>query len=110
MSIKRALRIDPDGTVADVMIDGLDSMQAAVGGLIEPVSLHDGTMYVNDEGLLLGMAPNFIASKLYGGLIVGSALLMGNGDAHGNDTHITKGLRERALEMHDVYLTMVPQV
>jgi hypothetical protein len=103
MSAKRGLRIDPDGTVTDVTVDGLDSMQVVVGGLIEPVQFHDGTMYVNDEGLLLGMEINPVASKLYGGYIVGSALLLGNGDRHGNDTHITKSLRERAIALAESY-------
>jgi hypothetical protein len=103
MTAKRALRIDPDGTVTDITIDGLDSMQAVVGGLIEPIQFHDGTMYVNEEGLLESLPLNPVASKLYGGYVVGSALLLGNGDRHGNDTHITKSFRERAIAQAESY-------
>lgn len=98
MSAKRGLRIDPDGTVTPVEVDGLDSMQAIVGGLIEPIAFHDGTMYVNDEGALMGMPINPVASKLYGGYIVGPALCLGNGDRHGNDTHITKSFAARITD------------
>jgi hypothetical protein len=92
---KRGLRIDPDGTVTEVTVDGLDSMQAVVGGLIELIQFHDGSMYVNEEGLLDGLPINPVASKLYGGYVVGSALCLGNGDRHGNDTHITKSFAAR---------------
>lgn len=100
---KRGLRIDPDGVIADVMIDGLPAMQKAVGGYIEPISLPDGTMYVNDEGALQDpMVLNEIASKLYGAPLFGSVLLLGHGDRHGNDTHITAALVQRVTALHHV--------
>lgn len=107
---KRGLRIDPDGTVADVMIDGLKAMQAAVGGYIEPITLPDGTMYVNEEGRLRSGEFNPVASKLYGGTLVGSVLLLGNGDAHGNDTHITKSLYTRATNTAAAFRSAWAQV
>jgi hypothetical protein len=103
MTAKRGLRIDPDGTVTPVEVDGLESMQAVVGGDIEVISFHDGTMYVNEEGKIYGLPINPVASKLYGGYVVGSALLLGNGDRHGNDTHITKSFRERAIATAESY-------
>ncbi len=97
MSDKRALKISTDGTVTDIVVDGLREMQAVVEGLIAPISMHDGTMYVNDEGLLDGLDFNPVASALYGGILVGNALVLGLGDRHGNETHVTKACRERVL-------------
>jgi len=45
---------------------GLASLQAAVGGFIEAVRLgNDAIMYVNEEGLLLGLPHNHVATSLY---------------------------------------------
>jgi len=45
---------------------GLASLQEAVGGLIEAVRLgRDAIMYINEEGLLLGLPHNHVATILY---------------------------------------------
>ena len=56
----------------------LDELQEFVGGYIEIVHLHDGKiMVVNEEGRLLNLPPNWMATDLHGlpELIVGNALV-----------------------------------
>jgi hypothetical protein len=83
--------INTDGTVESKEIDGsLESMQAIVGGLIQPVDLEPtATVWVNEEGLLLGMEPNRIATDLANEFgiqtrLVGTAFLTGGIDEDGN--------------------------
>lgn len=103
---KRALRIDPDGTVTEITVDGLDSLQAVVGGYIEGVQLKDGYMYCNEEGKLIGLPVNPLATALAQTLpydvIVGSVVVLGNGDRNGNDTHVTKACVARVAELAGV--------
>ena len=91
---KRALLIDPFDNVTEITVASLEDMQAAVGGYIEGVQLKDGFMYCNEEGKLTGLPANRIATQLAQTLpydiIVGSVIVFGNGDANGNDTHVTK--------------------
>ena len=54
----------------------LKELQTMVGGCIEIVNLPSGKiMVVNEEGRLIGLPINSIATELYGGLIVGNALV-----------------------------------
>ena len=55
----------------------LSQLQGFVGGLIELVPLDEGqaVMVVNEEGLLVGLEPNPVASILAGQYIVGDVLL-----------------------------------
>lgn len=55
----------------------LPELQAAVGGLIELVHLPDGRiMVVNDEGVILRMEVNTIASVIARQVICGNVLLI----------------------------------
>lgn len=71
--------IRTDGTMT--MIDHrptLAELQAAVGGLIAPAYGPEGiSVYVNDEGLLIGLPLNLIASALCGQGLVGDAVITG---------------------------------
>lgn len=51
-----------------------------IGGWFDCVGLADGaiTMYVHDEGLLIGLEPNVTASVLYGSPIAGDVVLVGS--------------------------------
>ena len=51
-----------------------------IGGWFDCVSLAQGavTMYVHDEGLLIGLEPNVTATVLYGNPIAGDVLLVGS--------------------------------
>ncbi len=55
----------------------LEYLQAWVGGLIEVVELPSGEqVIVNEEGLLLSLAPNFLLSMLTGKNVVGKGLVL----------------------------------
>jgi hypothetical protein len=59
----------------------------AVGGLIAPVAApHGDTVYVNDEGLLMGLDPNMGAMLVaqYPGPLVGDAIVCGPLDDEGD--------------------------
>jgi hypothetical protein len=62
-----------------------------IGGWFDCVSLAHGavTMYVHDEGLLIGLEPNVTATVLYGNPIAGDVLLVGTlndkGESDGYD-------------------------
>lgn len=61
----------------------LEALQKVVGGYIETVRLRVGNavMIVNEEGLLLGLPYNTVASGFAGQPIVGTALIVGvNGE------------------------------
>jgi len=83
------LESGPSVGIYPVEINGLRDMQREVNGHIEIVNIlgreFEGTeMIVNDEGLLLGLTLNPLASMLYGfeqhgQVIVGSALIGKNG-------------------------------
>ena len=51
-----------------------------IGGWFDCASLAQGavTMYVHDEGLLIGLEPNVTATVLYGNPIAGDVLLVGS--------------------------------
>jgi len=60
----------------------LKFLHEAVGGYIEGVALRGGKyMYVNEEGLMLGLDPNYKASKLAGIPIVGNAVVLSADEA-----------------------------
>ena len=79
----RALKLE-DRTHEIIEIENtLEALQAAVGGYIETVRLRvgDAVMIVNEEGLLLGLPYNTLASGFAGRAIVGTAIIVGvNGE------------------------------
>ncbi len=56
----------------------LPTLQELVGGYIQLVQMQeiDGEMYVNEEGLLMGLEYNLKASYLTGQYIVGTAVIV----------------------------------
>ena len=77
----------------------VDDYQQAVGGLIDAVDLYDigATLYVNDEGLVIGLPFNARATHLWWlhvpqarneAYLVGNAVLVGVPDADGETTDI----------------------
>jgi hypothetical protein len=76
----RAILISPNYTMEEIdMENSLEALQKAVEGRIENVTLITdlAAMIVNEEGLLLGMKRNVIASIIAGTEIVGPALIVG---------------------------------
>lgn len=55
---------------------GLEALQAAVGGWIEPLTCEGGTMFVNEEGLIQTLEENPWASALAGRRIVGDVVFV----------------------------------
>jgi hypothetical protein len=95
MATIRAVIVDPDGTIRNTEIDnGLGSFQAVVGGYIEGVFGNVATIYVNEEGLLMRLPFNPIATLFAnhilgaGVRLHGTALIVGPSDGEGNDTHV----------------------
>lgn len=78
-----AIQLDNAGARKVNIENTLEAMQRIVGGFIESVTLMQGAcaMLVNEEGLLLSMKPNILASHLAQQRIVGPAIVVGvNGD------------------------------
>lgn len=95
MATIQAVIVDPDGTTRDTQIENsLGSFQAVVGGYIEGVFGNVATVYVNEEGLLMGLPANplatLFAQRILGAGVVlhGTALIVGPGDSEGNDTPV----------------------
>ena len=91
----KAIIVDPDGTAREAEIENsLAAFQAVVGGYIEPVYGRVGTIYVNEEGLLLGLPFNQEATRFVRGIfgelhnLVGTALSVGPADTEGSDTDV----------------------
>ncbi len=77
-----AFLVNPDGTTEDITLpeeDRLEFMQEMVGGYIEAIQCSHGNYsvaLVNEEGIMFGMEPNLVASKVIGQPIVGPALFL----------------------------------
>jgi hypothetical protein len=81
----RAIKIDAHNRkITEIDIDGLDDMQKAVGGLIEPAFYYpDGSCcMVNEEGLLNGI-DMFFQSKYGEHPFAGDGLIVGATDDEG---------------------------
>ena len=61
----------------------LESLQAAVGGYIEPIVQHrfaDVTVYANEEGLLKNLPPNTAATIIFEYPLVGNVVMVADTD------------------------------
>jgi len=59
----------------------LRELQEIVGGYIQPIYLGNGeVMIVNEEGLMIGLPHNQVASRIAGQRIVGVAVVMDEKD------------------------------
>lgn len=95
MATIKALIVSPDGIVRETDIENeLGAFQGVVGGYIEGVFGNVATIYVNEEGLLMSLPWNLLAThfanKVLGTPVnlVGTALIVGPGDGDGNDTDV----------------------
>lgn len=93
----KGIKITSDKALSIVEVDGLAGYQAIVGGLIEPVTLNrgaDDTLYLNEEGKIIGLPVNSIATDLalnvlqWRDVIVGDVVIVGPLDEEGYDTDI----------------------
>ena len=66
----------------------LESLQAAVGGYIEPIIQHrfaDVTVYANEEGLLKNLPPNTAATIIFEYPLVGNVVMVADTDQASNE-------------------------
>ena len=92
--MKRAVLIHPGGQVQPVAIPGefvseLSLCQEYVGGYITPwPNTPNFTVFVDEDGLVKGLAPNHLATSIFGTNqgtpIVGNALVLGPVDEEGD--------------------------
>ena len=93
-----AVIVRTDGTVEKTQLKyDLETMQGIVGGYIESVFLPDATVYVNEEGHLLGLPPNERILEIVGSYtpyppyslrLLGDAIILGKPDLFGYDTDV----------------------
>jgi hypothetical protein len=89
----QALLIKADGGIAPVTLpeeNAYQTINSLVGGYIDCVTNGENIAgYVHDEGLLIGLAPNLVASVLFGRPLVGDCVVVGylneRGEYDGND-------------------------
>lgn len=80
-----ALVINTDGSNYKLELGerSLSQLQEVVGGYIDAVRGDDFVGYVNDEGLLIGLDYNPVASSLFGRTLVGDVVIVGAFSADG---------------------------
>jgi hypothetical protein len=96
----KALLIPTIGPVKEVQQDGLGDLQALLDGHIEGLPIDgrpDAAAYVNEHGLLDGLADNPRATRLLGIRIQGPAVLCGFDPATGEQTPMPDDLAETVL-------------
>lgn len=104
----RALRIptEADDPITTLEVRQLEDYQAAVGGWIEPVDIAElgVTIYVHEEGLVLGLPFNpratflwwyFVPEARQKAMLVGPALIVGLPDRSGESTDIPSDAADR---------------
>lgn len=94
-----------DGTVSVVQTpseNALPFLQEAVGGYIDCVRSDEFIGYVNDEGLLIGLPLNTLASVLFSRYLVGNVVIVGayndKGEYDGDDHDIPAWMEEVVKE------------
>ena len=106
----RALRIptESEEPITALEVHQLEDYQAAVGGWIEPVDIPELgiTIYVPEEGLILGLPLNsratflwwyFVSQVRQKAMLVGPALVVGLPDRNGDSTDVPTEIAERFL-------------
>jgi len=72
----RYYSLDVQGGTEQLPNGDLETLQEAVGGYIEAVTITDNmVMYVNEEGLLQGLPLNVMATGMSGRHIVGNVVV-----------------------------------
>jgi hypothetical protein len=104
----KALLIKADGELETLTYEadnGYPALREAVGGLIDCVSGDANLVgYVNDEGLLIGLEPNFVASALFGRPLVGNCVVVScvspEGEYDGRDYDAPEALFTEAFSTY----------
>ncbi|NCZ57862.1 MAG: DUF3846 domain-containing protein [Actinobacteria bacterium] len=116
--MKAALRVNTDFTteVLDLSENEYEQLFEAVGGLIEAADLDaDLTLWCNEEGKLIGLTPNIIATKLWEksfgptDIILGDCVFTGGTDEDGETRELPHGwlvqLQELAARIRKAVMT-----
>lgn len=86
MANATAVLIRTNGDVESVTLpeeNAYTVIQEMVGGLFDCVNGDDFAMYVHDEGLLIDLDPNIVASLITGRVIAGDVVVVGSLNANG---------------------------
>lgn len=111
------LLIPVDGPVVEIDLtsaDNLEALQAAVGGWIEPIVVPSfipgadrSTVYVNEEGKILGLEPNMRATDFlvpgfgiaFGDVIRGPMVVTGFDPVTGDTAELPGAVRRRVRKI-----------
>lgn len=90
----KGLLITTDGQLTITAFADLSDYQRAVGGLIETVELEDGRhdLIVNEEGLIIRLPLNQLASMIGRRPLVGNAVLVGFDPRTGENVDVDENL------------------
>lgn len=96
--------VSETGEVSSIECNSLEDLQREVGGLITSVwageELPQGTtVFANDEGILIGMQYNYVASFVVGHPLVGPVLFGGVVNDEGETLSITPKVESFIREM-----------
>lgn len=104
----KAIKVEPSGKVSRIEINSYDDLNKAVGGYIEHFMFgEDHSAYVNEEGKIIGLPENFLATQLCeeyqvglhrDDVIVGNMVILGPVDEEGEDTDINEALAKKLLK------------
>lgn len=81
---------DANFTYCEDLYDYQDIVSGLITGVYSPLLPVGTTIYANDEGLLLGMEYNTVASLVTGTHLVGPVVFAGPPDDEGDTTNITQ--------------------
>ncbi len=100
----KGIKILPDGSTSFIEFVGLADMQEVVGGLIERVAMPhlNYDVYVNEEGLPMGLPINVLASLMTDRRLVGTVLVTGPVDEDGDLTSVSNGIMKGLAQVSAV--------
>jgi hypothetical protein len=100
--MEKVISIRTDNTVEIKEVESIEyeTLSTAVNGMIELVSINeDIDMWLNEEGKLIGLEPNIIATMLFYkafsqfDVVMGNVIITGGSDEYGN----TMGLSDASI-------------
>ena len=112
--MKRVIVINTDNTYEVLEVDAtLAFLQGKVGGWIEAADFDGGTIFVNEEGKLIGLEPNALASNLWwnrnpaslASHLNGTAVVMGPVDSEGDTTSVTQDTVDMVTTLAEMMAT-----
>ena len=102
----KAILVTVGGEVHEIEISGYEDLRAACGGYIECLQMRGHSAYVNEEGKLMNLPYNRVATDLCehfgvgllpGDFIVGNMVICGPCDSEGDDTDVEPLMLQEVL-------------